>query len=305
MASPRDTASPLDRAQKAALASLLIGVVVLALKFAAWWLTGSLALFSDALESIINVVAAGAAFVALRIAAQPADAEHPYGHHKAEYFSAVLEGVLIVVAALLILREAYGGLLAPRAIDAPVLGIAVNALATAINAAWGTALLRWGRRWRSPAIVADGRHVMADVVTSGGVLVGIGLVGATGWLILDPALAALVALNILWSGWVLVRDSIGGLMDQAASPDILGRVRRVISEHGEGALEAHDVRTRHAGTAIFIEFHLVVPGDMTVQASHAICDRLETALECDVEGARVTIHVEPDEKAKQRGVLVL
>ena len=295
----------MDRAQKAALASLLIGLVVLALKFGAWWLTGSLALYSDALESIINVVAAGAAFVALRIAAQPADADHPYGHHKAEYFSAVLEGVLIVVAALLILKEAYGGVMAPKPIDAPVLGLAVNAVATAINAAWGTALLRWGRRWRSPALQADGRHVMADVVTSGGVLAGIALVAATGWLVLDPALAGLVALNILWSGWALVRDSIGGLMDQAASPDILGRVRRVISEHGEGALEAHDVRTRHAGAAIFIEFHLVVPGEMTVQASHAICDRLETALEVDVEGARVTIHVEPDEKAKQRGVPVL
>ena len=295
----------MDRAQKAALASLLIGTVVLALKFAAWWLTGSVALLSDAIESIINVVAAGAAFVALRIAAQPADADHPYGHHKAEYFSAVLEGVLIVVAALLILRESYAGLLAARAIEAPGLGVAVNALATAINAAWGTALLRWGRRWRSPAIVADGRHVMADVVTSGGVIVGIGLVAATGWLALDPALAGLVAINILWSGWVLVRDSVGGLMDQAASPDIVGRVRRVISEHGEGALEAHDVRTRHAGTATFIEFHLVVPGAMTVQDSHAICDRLETALEADVEGAHVTIHVEPDEKAKQRGVLVL
>jgi cation diffusion facilitator family transporter len=295
----------MDRAQKAALASLGVGTLVLGLKFLAWWLTGSLALFSDALESIINVVAAGAAFVALRIAAQPADADHPYGHHKAEYFSAVLEGVLIVVAALLILREASAGILAPKPIEAPALGLAVNAVATAINAAWGTALLRWGRRWRSPAIVADGRHVMADVVTSGGVIVGIGLVAATGWLVLDPALAALVAVNILWSGWALVRDSVGGLMDQAASPDIVGRVRRVISEHGEGALEAHDVRTRHAGTAIFIEFHLVVPGEMTVQASHAICDRLETALEADVEGARVTIHVEPDEKAKQRGVLVL
>jgi cation diffusion facilitator family transporter len=295
----------MDRPQKAALASLFIGLVVLALKFGAWWLTGSLALFSDALESIINVVAAGAAFVALRIAAQPADADHPFGHHKAEYFSAVLEGVLIVVAALLILKESYGGLLQPKPIEAPALGLAVNAVATVINLVWGVALLRWGRRWRSPAILADGRHVMADVVTSGGVLVGIGLVAATGWLVLDPALAALVALNILWSGWVLVRDSVGGLMDQAASPDIVNRVRRVISEHGEGAREAHDVRTRHAGAAIFIEFHLVVPGEMTVQDSHAICDRLEAALRADVEGAHITIHVEPDEKAKQRGVLVL
>ena len=295
----------MDRAQKAALASIVVGALVLALKFAAWWLTGSLALYSDALESIINVVAAAAAFVALRIAAQPPDADHPFGHHKAEYFSAVLEGVLIVVAALIILKDAYAGFLAPKPIDAPALGIAVNAVATVINAVWATALLRWGRAWRSPALAADGRHVMADVVTSGGVLFGTGLVAVTGWLVVDPAVAALVAVNILWSGWAMVRDSIGALMDRAASPDILARVRRLISEHAEGSLEAHDVRTRHAGAATFIEFHLVVPGEMTVQASHAICDRVEAALQGEIKGARVTIHVEPDEKAKRHGVLVL
>ncbi|GJD53534.1 Ferrous-iron efflux pump FieF [Methylobacterium crusticola] len=295
----------MERAQAAALVSAGLGLAVLALKFAAWWLTGSLALYSDALESIVNVVAAGTAFVALRVAARPADQEHPYGHHKAEYFSAVIEGVLIVVAAVLILRDAYGVLQAPRALEMPLLGVAVNGLATVINAVWGSMLLKRGRAWRSPALIADGRHVMADVVTSAGVLAGLGLAAATGWLILDPLIAVAVALNILWSGWGMVRDSINGLMDQAASPEMVTQIRRLISLHGEGALEAHDVRTRHAGQATFIDFHLVVPGEMTVAESHAICDRLEAAIEGAVEGAVVTIHVEPGDEAKQRGVPVL
>ena len=291
--------------EKAALASAGVGVVVTALKFAAYWLTGSLALYSDALESIINVVAAACAFLAVRVAAQPADDDHPYGHHKAEYFSAVIEGALVIVAALLILREAYLGLLDPKPLDAPVLGLAVNGIATVINAAWAMVLFRRGRRLRSPALIADARHIVADVVTSGGVLVGVGLVLATGVLVLDPLVAGLVALNILWSGWTMVRDSVNGLMDQAAAPELIANIRRLISHHGEGALEAHDVRTRHAGSATFIDFHLVVPGEMTVSESHAICDRLEQVIEAEIEGAVVVIHVEPGDEAKQRGVPVI
>ena len=295
----------MDRAQTLALASTGLGLVVLGLKFGAWWLTGSLALYSDALESIVNVVAAATAFVALRVAAQPADQNHPYGHHKAEYFSAVIEGALIIVAAVMILKDAAAAALAPRPLDTPLTGIAVNGLATVINAVWAALLLRRGRAWRSPALVADGRHVMADVVTSLGVLAGLGLVAVTGWLLLDPIIAALVAVNILWSGWGMVRDSVNGLMDQAASPEMLMQIRSLISEHGAGALEAHDVRTRHAGQATFIDFHLVVPGEMTVAESHGICDRLETAIEGALPGAVVTIHVEPGEHAKQRGVPVV
>jgi cation diffusion facilitator family transporter len=295
----------MERSQQAALLSAGIGVAVTALKFYAAWLTGSLALYSDALESIINVVAAVGAFIALRIAARPADDEHPYGHHKAEFFSAVIEGALIVVAALLILREAYGGLLAPKALDAPALGLAVNAVAGVINAAWAWALMRWGREWRSPALIADARHIFADVLTSLGVLGGVAAVWYTGIPILDPAIAALVALNILWSGFRMVRESVDGLMDRAASPEILNQVRGVISQYGEGALEAHDVRTRSAGQATFVDFHLVVPGDMTVAESHAICDRLEGALETTIPGTVVTIHVEPGDEAKARGLPVL
>lgn len=295
----------MERAQAAALASAGVGLLVLALKFGAWWITGSLALYSDALESIINVVAAMTAFVALRVAAQPADQNHPYGHHKAEYFSAVIEGALIIVAAVVILRDAYDAIQAPKTLDAPLVGVAVNGLATAINLVWGVMLVRRGRDWRSPALVADGKHVLADVFTSGGVLIGLGLATATGWAILDPVIAVVVALNILWSGGAMVRDSVSGLMDQAAPAEMVGQIRRLISEHGEGALEAHDVRTRHAGQVTFIDFHLVVPGEMTVAESHAICDRLEAAIAGAVEGAVVTIHVEPAEEAKQRGLPVI
>ncbi|GAB6845609.1 cation diffusion facilitator family transporter [Methylorubrum rhodinum] len=295
----------MTRSEQAALASAAVGVVVTALKFSAYWLTGSLALYSDALESIINVVAAVCAFLALRVAARPADAEHPYGHHKAEYFSAVIEGALVIVAAVLILREASHGILDPKPLDAPTLGLAINGVATAINAVWAFALFRQGRALRSPALIADARHIVADVVTSGGVLIGVGLVYATGTLVLDPVVAGLVALNILWSGWTMVRDSVNGLMDQAASPEMITRIRALISTHGEGALEAHDVRTRHAGSATFIDFHLVVPGEMTVKESHAICDRLEDAIETEIEGAVVVIHVEPGDKAKARGVPVI
>jgi cation diffusion facilitator family transporter len=295
----------MDRTQKAALLSAGIGALVMGLKFAAYWVTGSLALYSDALESIINVVAAVFAFIALRVAARPADDDHPYGHHKAEYFSAVIEGALIIVAAILILRESFHGLLNPKPLDAPLLGLAVNGVATFINGAWAVALLARGRAWRSPALVADARHVMSDVITSGGVLAGVALVLTTGLAILDPLIAGLVALNILWSGWTMVRDSVSGLMDKAAPAEMVAQIRELISIHSVGALEAHDVRTRHAGQATFIDFHLVVPGAMTVADSHAICDRLEAAIEGAIEGSVVVIHVEPGEHAKGRGVPVI
>ena len=288
-----------------AAVSIFIALVVLGLKYVAWVLTGSVALLSDALESIINVAAALFAFIALSVANRPADENHPYGHTKAEYFSAVIEGVLILLAALLIIFEAYPKLTHPVALDAPLLGILINGLASVINAAWAVFLIQRGRTWRSPALTADGRHLMTDVLTSIGVLIGVGLAQLTNWAILDPAMAIFVALNILWSGWGLIRGSVDGLMDAAASPEMVARVRRLVSEHATGALEAHDFRTRHAGRTIFIEFHLVVPNAMTVLESHNICDRIEEALIQEVEGAIVTIHVEPEESAKHRGVLVI
>ena len=295
----------LSRTERIAIGSILVGLVVLGLKTLAWWLTGSVALLSDAMESIVNVVTALAALVAIRIAAQPADREHPYGHHKAEFFSAVLEGVMIIMAALLILREAWHGFQAPRALDAPALGLAINMGAGVLNALWATLLIRRGRALRSPALVADGHHLMADVVTSVGVVAGVGLAAATGWYVLDPALAALVALNILWSGWKVMASSLSGLMDEAVSEQTLAQIRATISDQAIGAIEAHDLRTRHAGPKTFIDFHLVVEGQTTVDAAHQICDRIEQALKRQLPDAQITIHVEPEHKAKHSGVLVI
>jgi cation diffusion facilitator family transporter len=190
-------------------------------------------------------------------------------------------------------------------IDAPARGLAVNAVASVINAVWSWLLIREGRRLRSPALVADGRHLLTDVVTSVGVIGGLLLVPLTGWSWLDPVLAAIVAFNILWSGWGLIKESIGGLMDEALPETTLVRVREIIAVNAEGALEAHDLRTRHAGRMTFIDFHLVVPGSMSVTDAHDICDRLERALKAHIEDALITIHVEPDEKAKHAGIVVL
>jgi len=295
----------MDKIQKLAIGSIFVGIAVFVLKYAAYYLTGSIALYSDALESIINVVTAVAAFMAVRVSAAPADKNHPYGHHKVEYFSAVLEGVLIIVAALAILREAYLGFLAPKMLEAPAEGLAINAVAGFINAFWSWTLIRQGRRLRSPALAADGRHLLTDVITSFGVLAGLLLVTVTGWSILDPALAAVVAVNILWSGWGLMKESISGLMDEAVPEKELNLIREIIARNAEGAIEAHDLRTRHAGKVTFIDFHLVVPGAMSVTQAHDICDRLERALSTEVNGALVTIHVEPDNKAKHAGIVVL
>lgn len=288
-----------------AIASIFIGVLVLGIKTLAWWLTGSVALLADALESTVNVATAIAALIAIRIAARPADASHPYGHHKAEFFSAVLEGVMIIVAALLILREAYVGFLSPKAMDFPIEGLLVNGAATLINAAWAWVLIRRGRAARSPALMADGRHLFADVVTSGGVVLGVLLAIVTGWWVLDPLMAAIVAVNILWSGFRVVRESLSGLMDEAVSQETLEKVRDIISKEAGGAVEAHDLRTRHAGSATFIDFHLIVPGETTVFDAHEICDRVEASIKEAVEGAKITIHVEPEHKQKHSGIVVL
>jgi cation diffusion facilitator family transporter len=286
-------------------ASIVLGVVVLGLKALAWVLTGSAALFSDAAESVVNVATAVMALLALRVAARPADAEHLYGHEKAEIFAAAVEGVMIVLAALFIFDHAWRVLVAPAPLTMPIEGMAVNALATVLNAGWAAVLLRRGARLRSAALQADGQHLLSDVVTSTGVLIGVALVVTTGVSWLDPLIAAATAVYILLSGLRVIRESIGGLMDAAPAEEIVARVRRLVSEHAEGALEAHDLRIRHAGRLTFLEFHLVVPGALTVAAAHDICDRIETALKADVPGLVITIHVEPEGKAKHRGVIVL
>lgn len=279
--------------------SLAVGLGVLGLKWWAYLLTGSVALYSDALESIINVVAALAALWALRVSVRPPDHNHPYGHTKAEYFSAVLEGVLIVLAALAIVNEAVTRLQEPREVQAG-LGLVVSVAASVLNGALAYLLLKVGRQQRSPALVADGQHVFADVVTSLGVLIGVGLAWLTGWWILDPLLAIAVALNILWTGWQLVRESVGGLMDESVTPLEVEQIASRIKAHMTGAIEMHDLKTRRAGPRTFVEFHLVVPGAMSVDESHHICDRIEEAIKGIWTGAQLTIHVEPEWKAKHK-----
>lgn len=290
---------------KIAVGSIIVGMVVLALKLLAWWLTGSVALLSDALESTVNVATAFAALIAIRVAARPADAGHPYGHHKAEFFSAVLEGVMIIVAALLIMREAWLGFWNPPVLDRPFDGMAVNAAAGILNAIWCRVLITRGRTLKSPALVADGRHLLSDVISSAGVLAGVLLAVLSGWSVLDPLLAGLIGLNILRLGWRLTATSLNGLMDEAVPAETLERIREIISDRASGAIEAHDLRTRHAGPVTFIDFHLVIDGQTTVDDAHKICDRIEASLLKLLPDAQITIHVEPEHKAKHSGVLVL
>lgn len=281
-----------------AAVNIAVAAAVMGIKYIAYLVSGSVALYSDALESIVNVMTAIAALVAVRISAKPADDDHPFGHSKAEFFAAIFEGAMIIIAALLILAKVYEALRFGGTLQQPGLGLTINTAAAVINGAWAYALIARGKAWRSPALVADGHHLMTDVVTSVGVIAGLLLVIATGWQILDALLAGAVALNILWSGYKIALQSMSSLMDQAASPDIESRIRGVIAANGDGALQAHDIRTRQAGRVLFIEFHLVVPGSMTVDDAHAICDRLENAIEAEIEGSEAVIHVEPDHKAK-------
>jgi cation diffusion facilitator family transporter len=278
---------------------VLVAVVVLALKYAAYAMTNSVGLYSDALETLINLAAAFAVLVALWLGEKPADHNHQFGHHKAEYLSAVAEGVLVVLAAITIFMEALDVFQAPRDLSVPIIGLVLNGLAGVINAVWAYALVHIGRQLRSPALVADGRHLFTDVVTSIGVLAGVGLAKLTGLNWLDPLLAMFVGVSILWTGWQLIRGSLSGLMDEAIDQEELQQLRQTIMDNADGAIEAHDIRTRHAGRVIFVEFHLVVPSKMTVYAAHAICDRIENALKQEMPHAVVTIHVEPEYMANE------
>mgnify|MGYP001627165202 CR=1 FL=1 len=289
-------------AEQAARLSFLVALLVLGLKVLAYLLTGSVALLSDALESTVNVAAALMALFAIRFAQRPPDATHPFGHTKAEYFSAVLEGVLVVLAALLIAKEALPRLLRPTPLEGLGPGLSVSLLASGLNGLLAYHLIRQGRRLRSPALTADGYHVLSDVLTSVGVLLGIGLAWLTGLWVLDPLLALLVAGNILLMGFRLVRHSVGGLMDEGLSPEEVARIQAVITSRLAGrALEVHDLKTRRAGPRAFLEFHLVVPGRTTVEEAHQLCDELERALEGEFPGLVVTIHVEPERERKELG----
>ena len=279
---------------RAARLNVVVGVALLLVKTAAWWQTRSVALLADALESIVNVAAAGAAALAVAVSRRPPDRRHPFGHTKVEYLSAGFEGALVLVAAAAIVREAWGHLREPAPPAALGLGLGLATLAAAANAALAAYLQRVGRRQRSPALVASGSHLWGDVITTAGVLVGLGAAWATGRWVLDPLLALIVAANILRLGWHVVRDSVGGLMDESLAASEVERVAEIVRREMGGALQYHDLRTRRAGPRPFVELHLVVPGGMRVDDAHRICDRIEAAVQRELPGAHVVVHVEPE-----------
>jgi cation diffusion facilitator family transporter len=288
-----------------AAGSLMIGLLALAVKAAAWQVSGSAALYSDALESLVNVFAALMVIFALQTAAKPADFEHPYGHAKAELLSAVAEGGLIVFAAVLILETAAKTILAPHLPERPWLGLALNASGGVINALWAFVLSRSGATKRFPALAADQAHLVADAITTLGIIAGLMLAVLAHLPILDPLIAIAIAIQIAVIGGRTIMRSLSLLLDRAPPPDIVARIRSLVGTHAVGAIEAHDMRMRQAGRSSFLEFHLVVPGAMSVAESHTICDRIEAALKDEMPGVIITIHVEPDHKAKHQGILVV
>jgi cation diffusion facilitator family transporter len=278
-------------------AALSIGAAIttIALKFGAYKLTGSVGLLSDAFESVVNLVAALAAFWALSYAAKPPDAEHTFGHSKAEYFSSALEGLLILIAAVSIAVAAGQRLLNPQPIEQAGLGLILALVATAINGGVAWILLQASRRLRSITLKADAHHLLTDVWTSAGVVLGIGLVGITGWYILDPIIALLVAANIVWTGIKLLRETGSGLLDTAIPDDEKKLIETILSTYQAQGIQFHAMRTRVAGAHRFVSFHVLVPGAWTVQRGHDLCEEIEQAISLSVIGTDVTTHLEPAE----------
>lgn len=280
--------------RKYAWLSIATALVTMLLKSGAWVITGSMGLLADAAESLVNLVAAVAALVAVTIAAMPADENHHFGHSKAEYFSAALEGILVVVAAGSIIYLAVDRLLNPRPLDSLGLGLALSIVSALFNGVVGQVLIRVGRRHRSVALRADGTHLMADVYTSAGVVVGLALVWATGWEWLDPVIAILVGVHILVAGYRLISESTGGLMDASLSPEDNARIQEILDAHTEkGRIEFHSVRTRESAARQFMEMHMLVPGDWTVRRGHDVMEDLIDRINAEFPAMRVTGHLEP------------
>ena len=274
--------------------SVAAALATIALKTLAWQVTGSVGLLSDALESLINLAAALLAVAMLRLAAAPPDAQHPYGRFKAEYVASGIEGALIVFAAASIIYSAAPRLLAPQPIEAPLLGLALSAVATAINLGCALVLMRVGKREHSIALEGDGQHLMADVWTSVGVIAAVALVAATGWLILDPLIALAVAAHIVWTGALLMRRSFRGLLDAAIPPDDLAEVEKIFAEYRKRhGVDFHALLTRRAGARRFISFHLLVPDEWTVARAHQLSEEIESRIRSLVEGSILLTHIEP------------
>jgi cation diffusion facilitator family transporter len=276
--------------------SIVAAVLTVGLKSAAYWLTGSVGLLSDALESLINLMAAATAYFSLLYAAKPVDTSHTYGHEKIEYFSSGLEGVLILVAAFGIGWYAISRLLVPQPLGPLGAGLVITTLAALINGVVGLVLLRAGKKSGSILLEADGKHLLTDVWTSAGVVAGLGLVALTKVELLDPIIALLVSLNILWTAIDLMRRSFNGLMDHALPDEEQEQVRSAIRQHLGPDMDYHALRTRQAATRRFADFHLLVPGRWSVQEAHALASRIETAIQAALPGIEVAIHIEPVEE---------
>jgi cation diffusion facilitator family transporter len=274
--------------------SIAAAIATISLKTCAWYVTGSVGLLSDALESIVNLAAAVLALYMLRLAAAPPDEDYPYGLSKAEYLSAGIEGALIVLAAGGILFTAIPRLLAPEPLDAPLLGLGISFVASLINLGAALVLMRAGKRYESITLEADGKHLMTDVWTSAGVIVGVALVYVTGWLHLDPLVALAVALHIIWTGAGLVRRSVAGLLDAAIGQEDKNEVTRIFNEYTRRyAVKFHAFRTRRAGVRRFISFHLLVPDEWSVARAHQLSEEIEERIRSLVPNAGVLVHIEP------------
>ncbi|EYT62590.1 transporter [Dietzia sp. UCD-THP] len=286
--------------KKFAWLSVATSIVTIALKMAAWWVTGSVGLLSDAAESVVNLVASVVALIAITVAERPADDDHQYGHSKAEYFSAGVEGAMIFVASTFILYTGVERLINPVPIESLGLGLAISVVAAVVNGVVGTLLIRAGIRHRSPTLKADGKHLMTDVVTSVGVVIGVALVWITGWEFLDPIVAIAVGLNILFIGYKLVHESGMGLMDATLPDEDNQAIQEVLDRHRQpGRVDFHELRTRESGRWRFVEFHALVPGDWSVDQGHDLVETVEQEIHAALPHSHITTHLEPieDERA--------
>ena len=270
-------------------------VLTIGLKAGAWLLTGSVGLLADAAESVVNLVAAVVALIALKVAARPADRNHHYGHTKAEYFSAAVEGIMIFVAAASIIVFAVQRLIQPQPLESLGIGVAISLIAAGLNGAVGMVLIRAGNRNRSITLRADGKHLLTDVYTSVGVAVGIGLVALTGWEILDPLIGIGVGINILFAGYGLIKESSAGLMDISLPKEDNNRLRAILDSHTSESMAFHAMRTRESGTRQFMEMHMLVPGDWTVRRGHDAMEDLIDEIRAEFPDLWVTGHLEPIE----------
>src|SRR5919201_2457354 len=292
--------APERPARSYAFLSIGAALVTIVLKMGAYYLTNSVGLFSDAIESFINLVAALVALWMLTVAARPPDEEHAYGHFKAEYFSSGVESVLIILAARGIAVAAWGRLFNPQPLENVGVGLAVSLAATAVNGSVAFVLLRAGRRLGSISLRADAHHLFTDVWTSVGVVVGVLLVQLTGWLVLDPVIAFLVAANVVWTGFRLLNDTAHGLLDSAISPEEQAVIEGVLSRYRDQGIQFHALRTRVSGQHRFVSLHVLMPGYWTVQRGHNLCERIGADVINATPRSPVFTHAEPIEDPVSR-----